>query len=243
MTAPRGRGERVLVVAKAPAPGRTKTRLCPPLSPEEAAALGRAMLLDTLETCRAESDDVGILYADPRGGRGAACPGRARRAARAPGRRRADGRAPFRAPPPHLPARTRWRSSRPTSPASRRARSAGPSPSSEGGADVVLGPGLDGGYWLVALRAPHAAPFEDIPWSTPDVLDVDARALRGRRPRGRPARPVARRRHCRRPRSAPSRPRRTARPPHRHGARPPRSDRTHPAARRRPSAGGSVTRP
>ena len=42
----------------------------------------------------------------------------------------------------------------------------------EGGADVVLGPGLDGGYWLVALRAPYTAPFEDIPWSTPDVLEV-----------------------------------------------------------------------
>lgn len=38
-----------LVVAKAPVPGRVKTRLCPPLSPVEAAAVAEAALADTLE--------------------------------------------------------------------------------------------------------------------------------------------------------------------------------------------------
>lgn len=37
-------------------------------------------------------------------------------------------------------------------------------------ADLVLGPAMDGGYWLIALRAPHAAPFRDVPWSSPDTL-------------------------------------------------------------------------
>jgi rSAM/selenodomain-associated transferase 1 len=37
-------------------------------------------------------------------------------------------------------------------------------------ADVVLGPALDGGYWLIGLRAPCAALFEDISWSTSSVL-------------------------------------------------------------------------
>ncbi|MCI0636610.1 MAG: DUF2064 domain-containing protein, partial [Actinobacteria bacterium] len=42
----------------------------------------------------------------------------------------------------------------------------------EGGADVVLGPATDGGYWLVAMRDAHDEPFRDIPWSTPAVLAV-----------------------------------------------------------------------
>ncbi len=39
----------VLVMAKAPVPGRVKTRLCPPCTPDEAAALAEASLADTLE--------------------------------------------------------------------------------------------------------------------------------------------------------------------------------------------------
>ena len=38
----------VLVLAKEPLPGRAKTRLTPPLAPEQAAAVARAALLDTL---------------------------------------------------------------------------------------------------------------------------------------------------------------------------------------------------
>ena len=40
----------VLMVAKAPQPGRVKTRLCPPLSPRQAAELASAALLDSLAT-------------------------------------------------------------------------------------------------------------------------------------------------------------------------------------------------
>ena len=42
----------LLTVAKRPAPGRTKTRLTPPLSPDQAAALYECFLLDTLEMMR-----------------------------------------------------------------------------------------------------------------------------------------------------------------------------------------------
>lgn len=38
------------------------------------------------------------------------------------------------------------------------------------GADVVLGPALDGGYYLVGLSSPAPTLFEDISWSTPEVL-------------------------------------------------------------------------
>ncbi len=46
----------VLVMAKAPVAGRVKTRLCPPCTPQEAAALAEAALADTLDavaSCRA----------------------------------------------------------------------------------------------------------------------------------------------------------------------------------------------
>ena len=39
----------ILVMAKAPVPGRVKTRLCPPCTPEQAARLAEAALADTLE--------------------------------------------------------------------------------------------------------------------------------------------------------------------------------------------------
>jgi rSAM/selenodomain-associated transferase 1 len=40
-----------------------------------------------------------------------------------------------------------------------------------GGADAVLGPSADGGYWLVAQKPPGLPLFARIPWSTPETLD------------------------------------------------------------------------
>lgn len=39
------------------------------------------------------------------------------------------------------------------------------------GERAVLGPATDGGYYLIALKAPHAALFADIDWSTARVAD------------------------------------------------------------------------
>ena len=43
----------VVIMAKAPVPGEVKTRLCPPLTHDQAAALATAALLDTMEAVRA----------------------------------------------------------------------------------------------------------------------------------------------------------------------------------------------
>jgi len=40
----------------------------------------------------------------------------------------------------------------------------------ESGADVVIGPSADGGYWTLGLRAPCAALFDTMTWSTEDVF-------------------------------------------------------------------------
>ena len=43
----------VLVLAKSPRPGRVKTRLCPPCTPDQAAGIAAAALADTLDTVAA----------------------------------------------------------------------------------------------------------------------------------------------------------------------------------------------
>ncbi len=49
----------------------------------------------------------------------------------------------------------------------------------EEGVEVVLGPSLDGGYYLVGLREPRPELFAEMRWSTPTVLDETlARARR-----------------------------------------------------------------
>src|SRR4029078_12771008 len=42
----------LVVFAKAPIPGQVKTRLCPPLTPDEAATVHGSFVLDTLERTR-----------------------------------------------------------------------------------------------------------------------------------------------------------------------------------------------
>ncbi|HEX7241227.1 MAG TPA: TIGR04282 family arsenosugar biosynthesis glycosyltransferase [Longimicrobiaceae bacterium] len=43
---------------------------------------------------------------------------------------------------------------------------------------AVLGPAADGGYWLLGLRAPVEGVFEEIPWSTGEVLARTVERLR-----------------------------------------------------------------
>ena len=47
------------------------------------------------------------------------------------------------------------------------------------GADVVLGPATDGGYYLIGLRAAQPALFRDIAWGSPSVLEATMERARG----------------------------------------------------------------
>ena len=50
----------VTVIAKAPVPGRVKTRLCPPCTPQQAADLAAAALRDTLDAVSAATDATSV---------------------------------------------------------------------------------------------------------------------------------------------------------------------------------------
>jgi uncharacterized protein len=154
------------VIAKAPVPGRAKTRLAPPLTPAQAASLQAALLLDTLDACRTELEDVAILHANP-----AEADELARLAPGTPlvlqegcGLEDALAGALASAGPAAVVS-----SDVPGLPVGALARAVA---ALEEGADVVLGPALDGGYWLIAMAAFHPEPLRDIPWSTPAVLAV-----------------------------------------------------------------------
>ena len=161
-----------LIVAKAPIAGQAKTRLVPPLSGAQAASLQLALLLDTLAACRRETDDVRLLVAsaDERSALLSLAPGTPIELQRGEGlagalRHGIDDHVGERAVAiissdiPGLPAGSLVSALE----------------ALDDSADVVLGPAMDGGYWLVAMRAPHDAPFRDIPWSTPAVWAVTLR--------------------------------------------------------------------
>lgn len=46
------------------------------------------------------------------------------------------------------------------------------------GADVTLGPAADGGYWGIACHRFHRAMFDGVRWSTPDALSDTVAACR-----------------------------------------------------------------
>jgi rSAM/selenodomain-associated transferase 1 len=183
----------IAVMAKAPQPGRSKTRLVPPLTPEEAAALSAAFLRDVTDNIAlaAETAPIGGYVAYAPAGAEALL---ARHLA--PGTRLvlADGSPPM---PPRVRGFGRCllhaiqsllaadhgaavvvNSDGPTLPTAllRQTAEALAAP----GDRVVLGPADDGGYYLLGMKAPHAHLFEDVAWSTDEVAGqtrARARAL------------------------------------------------------------------
>jgi len=168
----------VLVFARAPVPGRVKTRLVPALGAAGAARVHRALVRRTLAAAAAVRGACVELWCD--GGpphpflrREAACVG-ARVRVQPPGdlgarmahalrRALARGRGPAvlvgtdcpELDAGHLEAAFR---------------------ALERGRDAVLGPALDGGYVLIGLRRPCGALFHGIRWGTGEVLAETRRA-------------------------------------------------------------------
>jgi rSAM/selenodomain-associated transferase 1 len=153
---------RLLVIAKAPAPGRSKTRLCPPCTPEQSARLAEAALADTLEA----------VAATPCSGRTLVLDG-------APGEWLPEG---FEVVPQRdggLGNRLAGAFAIHDEPAlliGMDTPQVGPDLLFESlealgrpGTDAVLGPAEDGGYWAIGLRQPRPDAFDGVPMSRADT--------------------------------------------------------------------------
>lgn len=159
---------------KAPVPGRCKTRLTPPLSAEQAAALYQAFCADVLASTRLAGADAWIAYdphdAYPTPAWAADLPSFPQRGGDlgerlvhafetlfAKGYHRVVG---IGTDAPAVPAQRFQEAFRALE-----------------ACDAVYGPADDGGYYLVGLRSLNRALFSGIPWSTENVLAETRRAL------------------------------------------------------------------
>lgn len=153
------------VIAKAPVPGRVKTRLCPPCSPEQAAELAMASLLDTLAAVRATPTVRRAVILDGE----LPLPGLEVLPQRGAG---LDERLAHAFDDLGDPAFLVGMDTPQVTPAllatGLRALE---------WADAVLGPALDGGYWGIGLRVANPAVFLGVPMSEPTTLAAQRERL------------------------------------------------------------------
>lgn len=164
----------VLVMAKAPYPGRAKTRLQPLLAAQGCARLQAELLQHTVTLATGHGLRTYVAY-DPPGAREvmsdllpAGMPLLPQRAGHLGQRMTAAVEHVFLfGPGPLLVIGT----DAPTLTDGALDRALG---TLRAGSDVVLGPALDGGYYLIGMRAAHTRLFGIDPalWSGPHVLDA-----------------------------------------------------------------------
>ena len=159
------------IMAKAPRVGDVKTRLCPPLSPRQAAALARCFLRDRIAQVRGLHGVQGVIAYTPE-------PEIFERLApdfTLVAQRDGDLGERMRALLAELidtgyPAAIAVGTDTPTLPPAVLQRAVDVIAS--GDVDLVLGPAEDGGYYLIGVRADHPPLFAGVPWSTPAVLEI-----------------------------------------------------------------------
>jgi rSAM/selenodomain-associated transferase 1 len=175
---PSPRAAALVVFAKAPVPGQVKTRLCPPLTPDEAATIHGSFVLDTVERTKAAIDRFKLPV-----DRFLACAPssthpffkilEARHGVRLIDQEGDDLGQRMAGVFDWLFAQG-YRSvvlvgtDVPSLPIEEYRRAFDLLESH----DLVVGPALDGGYYLLGLTRPAPALFTDIPWSTGDVRRI-----------------------------------------------------------------------
>ncbi len=160
----------VVIMAKQPAAGRTKTRLCPPLSPAEAASLAAAFLSDTAARVAGLHSVSLAVAVTPPAATDAMRPRLPGRALLVPVDGTDLGDCLSQAIE-HLFALGFRRvialnADGPTLPTAHIERAV----TLLGRHDVVLGPSEDGGYYLIGLRSACPELFRDVEWSTAHVM-------------------------------------------------------------------------
>jgi rSAM/selenodomain-associated transferase 1 len=173
------------VMAKAPRPGFSKTRLCPPLLPEQASALSAAFLRDITENIAAAGTRVeiaGFVAYAPLGHEalfgGVLAEGTGLVLADgdivAPPEVTGFGKCLLHAIRSMLgmgyESAVVLNSDSPTLPTDILVRTA--QLLAEDADRVVLGPADDGGYYLLGMKGAYAHLFADIAWSTDTVADA-----------------------------------------------------------------------
>jgi rSAM/selenodomain-associated transferase 1 len=161
----------LVVIAKAPEPGRSKTRLCPPCTPEQAAVLAEAALRDTLDAVAAAPARRRIVALEGEPGAWLP-PGIELVAQRGDGLGQRLGHALQAADGPALVVGMDTPQLTPGLLALAGRTLARPR------TDAVLGPALDGGYWIIGLNRPDPAVFEGVPMSRADTCHAQRRRLR-----------------------------------------------------------------
>lgn len=180
----------LLIVAKAPVPGFAKTRLCPPATPEQAAEIAAASLLDTLEAALLTPEArvvVAMTGELGRAARGTEIAAVLRKTEVIP--QRGEGfdmrlvNAHADAPRPGESVLQIGMDTPQVTPALLAEASNRPE-------DAVLGPAEDGGWWALGLKDPlHAKALAGVPMSRDDTGLQTLRALAdiGLRPGSLPA--------------------------------------------------------
>jgi glycosyltransferase A (GT-A) superfamily protein (DUF2064 family)/SAM-dependent methyltransferase len=145
----------LIVIAKEPAAGRVKTRLCPPFTAAQAASLARASLLDTLEAVRRAPTDHRVLVLD--GEAGDWLPPRSRDGfvivPQLPGTLDVRLAAAFAAVA-RIDRGPALLVGMDTPQATAELLSRGLTPLVAGDTDAAFGPAADGGFWTLGLREP-----------------------------------------------------------------------------------------
>jgi glycosyltransferase A (GT-A) superfamily protein (DUF2064 family) len=173
----------LLLLAKAPVPGRVKTRLCPPWTPEESALVAAAALQDTIDTLSAVPAVARTLVLDNPTGAAVDVPPGWQVTAQRGGLLDERIAAAFVDTARPGVASLLVGMDTPQLTAEHLATAADALADSEvhAGAHAVLGPAFDGGWWLLGLRDPTAATaVRGVTMSTASTAEHTAAALRGR---------------------------------------------------------------
>ena len=161
----------VLVMAKAPLAGKSKTRLCPPCRPEQAAAVAEAALCDTLDVVRATPGVRRVVALD--GPVGSWLPsGFEVVAQEGDGLDERLARAVERVGGPLMVI---GMDTPQVTPAAIAEILAGTTPTR-----AVLAPATDGGWWALGLHRADGAVFDGVPMSRDDTCARQAEQLRRR---------------------------------------------------------------